>query len=115
MDTTKTPDQIEAFVAEQLAIIKGRMPETYKSIQARAQESDLGKRAFALVRRGIRGEVNCFYAVEAGYVVGSPFNMPEIIGPVAELVLKFGCGFLIMWPEPQDCSARVLSEQQRGA
>lgn len=120
MDTSSTSSGVDpaisasdmaAFVAQQINVIKRHMPETYKAIQARSAAEDLGGQAFTLVRRGIRGEVNCFYAVEGGHIVGTPFNMPEVTGPIAMSILTFGCGFLIMWPEAEHRKARVLAEQ----
>lgn len=42
--------------------IKVEMPKTYKAIQERAHKN--GNAAYELVRRGLRGEVGCFYARE---------------------------------------------------
>jgi hypothetical protein len=53
-------------------VIKTQMPMVYGAIQDKAQE--IGKEAFALVRKGLRGEPNTFYAFERGYVVGTPFS-----------------------------------------
>lgn len=87
---------------EQAAIreIKVHMPETYKAIQAKADE--IGKAAFGLVRRGIRGEANCFYAVEGGRVVGHPFNLPGLAGDIASLIVQFGCRHMVWWQLPKD-------------
>lgn len=82
-------------VNEQLQVIKTCMPRTYADIQARAAEQ--GKAVFALVRRALRGEPGCFYAVEAGHVVGTPFDQPVTV-EAAQLMLRFGVGFLVMWP-----------------
>ena len=51
-------------IEQQIADIKAHMPEVYKSIQAKA--AAIGKPAFALVRKGLRGDANCFYAFERG-------------------------------------------------
>jgi hypothetical protein len=53
-------------------VIKTQMPMVYGAIQDKAQQ--IGKDAFALVRKGLRGEPNTFYAFERGYVVGTPFS-----------------------------------------
>lgn len=113
MDTETTPEQMAAFVAQQIDVIKHHMPETYKAIQERGKPDDLGRKVFDLVRRGIRGEPNCFYAVEAGHVVGTGFNMPEVTGPIAINILTMGCGFLIMLPDQR--TARVLGEEKKVA
>lgn len=81
-------------------LIKAQMPETYKSVGAKA--ALIGQRAFGLVRAGIRGKPNCFYAIERGHVVGTPFNMPDVSDDMARLVLQFGCTFMVMWA-PEAC------------
>ena len=78
-------NEIEA----KIQIIKTHMPETYRSIQTRAQE--IGKQAYALVRRGLGGEANCFYAFENGRVVGTPFANAEVERDLAQLLVEFGC------------------------
>jgi hypothetical protein len=82
-------------VEAQIAEIKANMPEVYKSIQAKA--SDIGKPAYALVRRGLRGEANCFYAFERGRVVGTPFNQGDIMAETAKYMVQFGCTFIVIW------------------
>lgn len=84
-----------ATVEERLALIKGEMPQTYRSIQAKAQE--IGKSAFGLVRRGLRGEANCFWACERGQVVGTPFAGHEIERDVARNMVSYGCTFVCIW------------------
>jgi len=54
MDTQPPKIDVTAKIEE----IKRFMPETYKSIQAKSQE--IGNEAFVLVRKGLRGEANCF-------------------------------------------------------
>lgn len=76
MDTQrKAAVDVEAKIAE----IKAHMPNTYASIQRKA--ALLGGQAYELVRRGLRGEPNCFYAIEAGYVMGTMFDAshPETV------------------------------------
>lgn len=91
---TRTADR-QAQVAEGLALIKARMPETYKSVQAKAAQ--IGGSAYNLVRRALRGEPNCFWACERGHVVGTPFSEGEISRDVAQLMVQFGCTHLTMW------------------
>ena len=69
MDTRTAKVDVAAKIEE----IKRYMPETYKSIQAKTAK--IGNEAFVLVRRGLRGEVDCFYAFEGGRVVGTPFAL----------------------------------------
>lgn len=85
----------EAAVKEGLATIKGSMPETYKAIQSKSEE--VGPLAFALVRRALRGESNCFWACERGHVVGRPFADQEIGRDIAHLLVQFGCTFVCIW------------------
>lgn len=93
MDTmdTVTDDEVKATTDR----IKAQMPETYRSIQAKAKE--IGKGAFGLVRRSIKGEANCFWACERGIVVGTPFNEGEIARDVAQLMVQFGSTFVCIW------------------
>lgn len=93
MDTLRTTEEVEAIKRN----IKAQMPETYKAIVERSAETDLGREAFRLVTRGLRGEPNCFYAVERGHVVGTPFNLPDVTPELAAVMVRFGCQFLVMW------------------
>lgn len=95
---TRTPGSNQAVnVDDKIAMIKDRMPETYKSIQAKAQA--IGREAYALVRRGLRGEPNCFYAFERAIVVGTPFKDCEIERDIAQLMVQFGSTFVCIWGE----------------
>lgn len=92
----KGPQQVEHQVAE----IKAYMPETYKAIQAKAEL--IGRDAYAHVRQGLAGKPNRFYAIEAGRVVGTPFDLPGVADELARVIVQFGVSFLIMWaPEAQ--------------
>lgn len=93
MDTLKkTPEE----VAQVLQTIKTKMPKVYAAVQAKA--ADIGSQAFSLVRAGIRGEPYKFYAIEAGHVVGTPFEGETIQAEAAALMCTFGCEFVIFWP-----------------
>lgn len=83
---------VEAKIAE----IKQYMPETYKAIKERAYL--IGNTAYELVRRGLRGEPNCFYAIEAGRVMGAPFSVANISDDVARRMVEFGCAYVCIWP-----------------
>jgi len=89
---------MEKTVEQKIQDIKDHMPETYKSIQAKA--AVMGKPAFALVRRGLRGEANCFYAFEAGYVVGTPFTLVEVARDIAQNMVTFGVVHCCVWAAP---------------
>jgi hypothetical protein len=91
MDTKDPKANIEPAIAE----IKTYMPEVYKSILAKSEA--IGKPAFALVRRGLRGEPNCFYAFERGRVVGTPFNQTDIMAEIARYMVQFGCDHVVVW------------------
>lgn len=97
MDTSKTPTKSAEEVEAVIATIKGRMPEVYKAIQSKADT--LGKLAFALVRSGIKGQPNCFYAFEHGHVVGTPFTLHDINRDVAQLMVTLGVDHVVVWPE----------------
>lgn len=83
---------------KKLATIKAYMPETYKSIQAKAIE--IGPQAFALVREGLKGKTNHFHAMEAGYVMGTQFDMPEVTAPIALLMVTPGLSHFCVWRDP---------------
>lgn len=85
-------------VAAKIEEIKRYMPEVYQSIQAHALPAELGPEAYALVRRGLRGEANCFYAFEAGRVVGTPFSVTTIMAEVAVQMVQFGVRHCVIWP-----------------
>ncbi|MDP3228502.1 MAG: hypothetical protein Q8N13_11075 [Acidovorax sp.] len=84
-------------IEDRIQLIKSQMPETYKSIKAKADV--IGRQAYALVRRGLGGEVNCFYAFEAGHVVGTPFNCADISRDLAQLLVEFGCVHVCIFGE----------------
>ena len=93
---TRTPAK---SVEQQIADIKAYMPETYKDIQAKAQAR--GNSAFAMVRRGLAGQPNSFYAMEGGRVVGTPFAKSDLTSEIAMGIVQFGVGFLALWGEVQ--------------
>ena len=97
MDTrAKQPSEVDARLEE----IKRHMPMTYAAIKDKAAVN--GPAAFRFVRQGVAGQPNRFYAVEAGRVVGTPFDLPGVSDEVARIVVQFGVSFLIMWaPEAQ--------------
>lgn len=95
MDTRTAEEVQAAHVQARLGEIKAHMPETYKAIQAKAAVA--GGEAFRLVRLGIKGEPNSFYAIERGWVQGTPFDLPGVSAELARVMVQFGCTFLIMW------------------
>lgn len=96
LKTAVSPAEIEA----QLKVIKDHMPETYKAIVEKAGQ--IGRQAYAIVRQGVSGKPNKFYAMERGRVVGAPFDLPGVADEVARVIVQFGVTFMIMWaPEAQ--------------
>jgi hypothetical protein len=87
----------KAFVDGQLDMIKRHMPMTYRAIQDKAAE--IGRPAFNFVRKGVAGQPNAFFAVEAGRSVGTPFVLFEGADVLADYIRQFGCVFLILWAE----------------
>lgn len=105
--TAERPGQ-QVDVQARVQLIKAQMPETYAAIVAKA--SAIGNEAYALVRRGLRGEPNCFYAMERGHVVGAPFDMADVQAEMARYMVQFGCTFLVMW-----APAAVAADLGKGA
>lgn len=95
---TKSAEQIEAAVQQDIAEIKAHMPETYKEIQAKAAE--IGSLAFALVRAGLRGVPNRFWAMERGWVKGTPFNALGVQDVVAVQLVRWGCAHVCIFGQP---------------
>ena len=93
MDTFKTAEEVEAVIRT----IKASMPKTYRAIQDKAEV--IGRPAFNLVRQGIKGQPNCFWASENGHVVGTPFTHSQITRDVAQLMVTMGAGFVVIWAE----------------
>lgn len=85
-----------AQIDEQIDTIKMQMPETYKRIQAEADAR--GREAYKLVRDGLRGLPNRFYACERGYVMGTPFNVGGITEAIAKTMVEFGATFICVFP-----------------
>lgn len=91
MAEMKTFEEVERQIVE----IKTHMPAVYQSIQDKAD--NIGKLAYSLVRRGVRGEPNCFYAFERGRVVGTPFSLPTIQEDIAVNMVRFVVSHVVMW------------------
>lgn len=95
MDTKGPPAGKPDRAAEEIALIKASMPRVYAAIKEKA--AVIGNDAYTLVRRGARGEADCFYAFEGGRVVGTPFCQ-AVTADVAMLMVEFGVGFVCVWP-----------------
>jgi uncharacterized Fe-S cluster-containing radical SAM superfamily enzyme len=96
MDTRTVP-AAKVDVSAQIEEIKRFMPETYKTIKAKAEA--IGNEAFVLVRSGLRGEANMFYAFEGGRVVGTPFSLVDVARDIAQIMVTFGCTHVCIWAE----------------
>lgn len=78
-------------VEEKVELIKKSMPKTYKTIQQWAEEmGDRQGTVFARIRRGLAGKPNCFWAMEAGHVVGTPFQNHPVAQDVTYGVFVWG-------------------------
>lgn len=106
---TRTHQEQQVDVEGQIAVIKASMPQTYQGIRDKAKV--IGNEAFALVRRSLKGEPNCFYAIEAGWVMGAPFNLVGVDAELARYMCEFGCRYLIMWAP----GAQPKAAAQQGA
>lgn len=79
-----------------LQTIKQCMPEVYALIKAKAEE--VGGAVYGLVRRGLGGEPGCFYAFEAGHVVGQPAGVIEKDqAELGNFVACFGCAYVCIF------------------
>lgn len=79
----------------QINLIKSHMPGVYQLIRERAASD--GNGVYMSVRRAARGEPDCFYAIEGGRVVGTPF-VRAVTPEIAQLIVQFGVTFLCMLP-----------------
>jgi hypothetical protein len=102
MDTKTAKVDVPALIED----IKRFMPETYASIKRKAEE--VGNEAYVLVRRGLRGEPNCFYAFERGRVMGTPFSLVEVQRDIAQYMVTLGCAHVCIF-------AMVNKEEAHGA
>ena len=90
-------DGMQALVQQRLQVIKARMPNVRQSIEDKAAQ--IGPEAYALVRRGLRGEPGCFYALEAGHVMGTPFGRTDPrMQQLAQFLVRFGCAYVCIFP-----------------
>jgi hypothetical protein len=86
MDTTDKAAMSKEQLAKEIADIKAFMPKTYAYIKERQGES--------MAKRGLRGEPNCFYAIEGGRVKGTPFSVTTAQAEMAALMVQFGVAFM---------------------
>lgn len=96
-------DQVgmQALVQQRLQLIKSHMPNVRQCIEDKVEQ--IGPEAYALVRRGLRGEAGCFYALEAGHVIGTPFGRSDPrMAQTAQFLVSFGCAHVCIWPMTND-------------
>lgn len=99
---------INELVQQRLEVIKRHMPNVLACIEDRAQH--FGPETYKLVRRGLRGEPGCFYAIEGGYVMGTPMGMDrDTLQQLADHMVILGCAHVCIWP------ARVWRKKEGGA
>ena len=87
----RSPDEVAAALEE----IKRFMPETYAAIQSKAATH--GSQVYAMACGGPAREVNQWYAMERGRVMGTPFDLPQVTDSLARHIVQFGCSVLVMW------------------
>lgn len=94
-----TAEQVRAVrVQYGMDTIKECMPNVYQQIKQRADE--VGNVVFALVRAGLAGQPGCFYAFEAGHVVGQPAGVIEKDqAELGSFVACFGCAYVCIFGE----------------
>lgn len=98
----KSKEEVDALIQT----IKARMPDTYDNIVLKAKA--IGNEAYVLVRRGLKGEPNCFYAFEKFNVVGTPFNLGhEEALPIAQYMVQFGSTFCCMFGDKVQSNAKA--------
>lgn len=98
MDGQNAPQVDRQEIERRIAEIKAHMPDTYRSIQAKA--SEVGQQAYAWVRRALAGQPDLFYAIERGRVTGTPFRQSDITADVAQVMVQFNCRSVVMWCAP---------------
>lgn len=94
LDTSKNQaGQQLVNVDDQLALIRREMPVTYAAIKAWA--GLVGNKAYEMVKRGLRGEYRCFFALEAGHCVGVDWSCADD-AETAEYRCRFGGRVLVV-------------------
>lgn len=94
---TRTPQGGKLDVTAKIDQIKNHMPKTYADIKARSEV--FGNAPYEFVRRGLRGEANCFWACEDGWVVGTPFTLVEVARDIAQYMVTFGDNRVVQFHE----------------
>ncbi|ATG94784.1 hypothetical protein CQB05_12705 [Paracidovorax citrulli] len=102
MERHMSSDLMQRTMMEyRLETIRECMPGVHAMIKARAEQ--IGPEAYALVRRGLRGEPGCFYALEAGHVAGTPFGAEDPrMQDLAAALVWFGGAHVCIWPAEKE-------------
>lgn len=90
-------------VRRQIDLIKSGMPETYRAIQDKAEVA--GALVWPMVRRGMAGQPNCFYALERRQFVGTPFAQCDITDMVAGNMVRFGVDSFVIFGDVREVSS----------
>lgn len=96
-------DKTDAEVELDLQDIKTKMPVTYRYITDTAAR--IGKAAYAQVRRGCKGQENCFFAFENGLVKGCGVNDRATMMTVVEMMVTVGVKQGCVLVEPAEAKA----------
>lgn len=78
--------------------MKSQMPKVAQWVGER-REAWGNAHVSEMQKRGLRGEPGCFYAVEAGHVVGTPFAPDAAVQPWLQLGVLTG-GFVAAMRAP---------------
>lgn len=80
--------------------LRRHMPETAKWVADRRME--FGKaHVDDCLRRALKGEAGCFYAIERGQFLGTPFPAAHPIAKDQDLVVMVGASFAAFIATPQ--------------
>jgi hypothetical protein len=77
----------------ELATIAQRMPLTTDWVKQRRREWG-NEYVTGMIRRGMQGERNCFYAIEAGHFIGTPFDWNEKLMFAVSMSVLTGAKFI---------------------
>jgi len=79
--------------------MRQQMPETAKWVEARRTEYGAAH-VNACIRRALKGEPGYFYAMEAGFVLGTPFPATHPVAADQEFAVMMGCTFAAFMVTP---------------
>lgn len=79
--------------------MRRQMPETAKWVDARRAQWG-ADHVNGCIRRALKGEAGQFYAIEGGFVLGTPFMATDPVAADQEFALKMGCSFAVFMVAP---------------